>query len=208
MPNQISSGVDPFNFTIYKANPFLEDKWLGNYSFQHQYPSLYNIVRRKSDTVASVLCIIPLNISFRRYLTGNILLLWNNLAQRIVLTQLRDAEDVFEWNLRQSDQFYVHSMYLALINNGFVDMNKRMWKVRIPLKIKIFMWYIYKGVVLTKDNLAKHNWTCYKQCRFCCKDETIQYLFFNCCYARFMWGLTHIIFGIPPSHNIVYMFGS
>jgi hypothetical protein len=34
---------------------FWEDKWLGNYSFQQQYPFLYNIVWKKSDTVAQVL---------------------------------------------------------------------------------------------------------------------------------------------------------
>ena len=31
------------------------------------------------------------------------------------------------------------------------------WKLRIPLKIKIFMWYFRRGVLLTKDNLAKRN---------------------------------------------------
>jgi hypothetical protein len=29
--------------------------------------------------------------------------------------------------------------------------------VEIPLKIKIFLWFLQKGVVLTKDNLAKKN---------------------------------------------------
>jgi hypothetical protein len=126
---------------------FWNDKCLGNYSFQHQYPSLYNIVRKKSDTIARVLSAVPLDMSFRRYLTGNNLVLWKTLVRRIVLVQLTDAEDVFRWNLHQSGQFTIHSMYLALINNGFVDTNKRMWKVRIPLKIKIFMWYLYKGAV-------------------------------------------------------------
>jgi hypothetical protein len=40
-------------------------------------------------------------------------------------------------------------MYLALISNGMVI------RLKIPLKIKIFMWYMYKEVVLTKDNLAR-----------------------------------------------------
>jgi hypothetical protein len=30
-----------------------------------------------------------------------------------------------------------------------------MWKVKIPLKIKIFFSYVKSGVVLTKDNLVK-----------------------------------------------------
>jgi hypothetical protein len=59
---------------------FWEDKWLGYYSFQHQYPSLYNIVRRRSVAVESVLTIVPLNISFRRFLLPNNLWMWNDLV--------------------------------------------------------------------------------------------------------------------------------
>jgi hypothetical protein len=46
-------------------------------------------------------------------------------------------------------------MYLALISNEMIITNTLIWKLKIPLKIKIFMWYIYKEAVLTKDNLAK-----------------------------------------------------
>uniref|UniRef100_A0A452XPE3 Reverse transcriptase zinc-binding domain-containing protein n=1 Tax=Aegilops tauschii subsp. strangulata TaxID=200361 RepID=A0A452XPE3_AEGTS len=27
-----------------------------------------------------------------------------------------------------------------------------------PLRIKVFMWFVHKQVILTKDNLAKRNW--------------------------------------------------
>jgi hypothetical protein len=30
---------------------FWEDRWLGNISFHHQYPALYNLVRRKSAMI-------------------------------------------------------------------------------------------------------------------------------------------------------------
>jgi hypothetical protein len=108
-------------------------------------------VRKKSDTIEKVLSDVPLNVSFRRYLTRNNLMLWNDLVRRIVHVQLNNQEDVFIWNLHQNGQFFVHSLYLTLINSGIVDTNK------VPLKIKIFMWYMYKEVVLTKDNLAKLN---------------------------------------------------
>jgi hypothetical protein len=119
----------PFQIKNGKQIHFWEDKWLGNYSFQHQYPTLYNIVRRKSDTIAKVLIAAPLSISFRRYLSGNNLILWNNLIGRIALVQLVDTEDVFQWDLYQSGQFSIHSMYLALINNGLVPTNNISWKV-------------------------------------------------------------------------------
>jgi hypothetical protein len=119
----------PYQIKNGKQIRFWEDKWLGNYSFQHQYPTLYNIVRRKSDTIAKVLIAAPLSISFRRYLSGNNLILWNNLIGRIALVQLVDTEDVFQWDLYQSGQFSIHSMYLTLINNGLVPTNNILWKV-------------------------------------------------------------------------------
>ena len=59
---------------------FWEDLWLGNKPLMQQYPSLYNIVRRKNQTVASVLSAIPLNISFWRALVGDKLRLWHELV--------------------------------------------------------------------------------------------------------------------------------
>jgi hypothetical protein len=43
---------------------FWDDRWLGNQPLMTQYPSLYNIVRKKSATVASVFETVPLNVSF------------------------------------------------------------------------------------------------------------------------------------------------
>jgi hypothetical protein len=49
---------------------FWGDTWLGNRPLADQYPSLYNIVRNKNVTVATTLATTPLNIGFRRSLTG------------------------------------------------------------------------------------------------------------------------------------------
>jgi hypothetical protein len=91
------------------------------------YPSLYNIVRKKSDTIEKVLSDVPLNVSFRKYLTRNNLMLWNDLVQIIVHVQLNNREDMFIWNLPQNGHFFVHSLYLVLVNNRIVDTNKVPW---------------------------------------------------------------------------------
>ena len=70
------------------------------------------------------------------------------------------------------------------------------------------MWYLIKGVVLTKDNLAKRNWEGTKKCSFCNCDETIQHLFFGCGYADFIWRLIDFKFNIKRPRNVVHMFGS
>jgi hypothetical protein len=88
-----------------------------------------------------------------------------------------------------SGQSSVKSMYIALLNNNHVIDNKTLWIFKIPVKIKIFMWYLIRRVVLTKDNLLRRNWQGNKKCAFCHLDETIQLLFIDCHYAQFMWGL-------------------
>jgi hypothetical protein len=146
---------------------FWEDKWLGNYSFQQQYQSICDLVRQMSETVESVLSTLLLNVSFCRFLSQNNLRLWNDLVRRIMHVRLNDQKDVFTWNLHQYGLYTVCSLYLTLINNGTARINKELWRVKVPLKIKIFVWYMKKEVVLTKDNLAKQNWGGSKQCRFC-----------------------------------------
>jgi hypothetical protein len=84
-------------------------------------------------------------------------------------------------------------------------MQKQLWRLKVSLKIKIFMWYMKKEVVLTKDNLAKRNCGGSKQCSFCLHDETIQHIFFDCYYTRFLWRLTQIAFNLPPPHNVQHM---
>jgi hypothetical protein len=44
-----------------------------------------------------------------------------------------------------------------LVNQIHLPSNKVSWKLKLPLKIKIFMWFLLKGVILTEDNLLKRH---------------------------------------------------
>ena len=68
---------------------------------------------------------------------------------------LTQGRNTFSWHLTKSGQFTVRSMYLHLANHNFPFRHKFIWKLKIPLKIKIFLWYLQKGVLLTKDNLQR-----------------------------------------------------
>jgi hypothetical protein len=60
-------------------------------------------------------------------------------------------------------------MYNALIQPDLpIDKisNNRLWKLKLPLHIKVFGWYLRRGVILTKDNLARRNWNGSKACVF------------------------------------------
>jgi hypothetical protein len=60
---------------------FWEDAWLGNKPLAVQYPYLYNIVQIKNVSISIVLNQNPLNIAFRRTLTGNRWNMWLHLVQ-------------------------------------------------------------------------------------------------------------------------------
>jgi len=157
---------------------FWEDTWLGNSPLRDQYPQLYNIVRKKQDTVADVLSTQIPNLSWRRDLIGNKLVMWNNLVLHLSTIVLSQQRDGFKWNLDHTGVFSVKSHYLGLINQNTPNLNTRIWKLKAPLKIKFFLWYLKRGVILTKDNLAKWNLQGKQQCCFCHENEMIQHLFF------------------------------
>ena len=114
---------------------------------------------------------MSLNVSFRRALVGDKLRLWTKLVSLIVQVDLVEAEDQFVWKISKNSVFSVRSMYRELMQDNSVPENLISWKIKVPLKIKIFMWYLKKGVVLTKDNLAKRKWKGDKKCCFCNSDE-------------------------------------
>jgi hypothetical protein len=164
---------------------FWEDIWLGTTTLREQYPALFNIVRHKHDTIQKVMETSPPSVTFRRDLNGPRLNSWNELMQRLASVQLRQGTDEFRWNLTKNGVFSVGSMYSALIEPiQPVPNYKSIWKMKIPLKTKVFAWYLRRGVILTKDNLAKRNWHGCTKCVFCHEEETIKHLFFQCQFAR------------------------
>jgi hypothetical protein len=99
-------------------------------------------------------------------------------------------------------------MYADITNGHTVFLHKYIWMIKVPLKIKIFMWFLYKKVILTKDNLAKQKWNGCKKCVFYDSEESINHLFFTCPFARLIWRIIQFTFNIPPPANVTHMFGN
>ena len=121
---------------------FWDDIWVGTLQFRVRYLSLYNIVRDPHVTVAKVMATQPLNISFRRALVDNKLVEWQDLVAQIDHVNLVDGSDTFRWTLTKSGLYTVRSWYLHLIDTQPPFRHKFIWKLKIPLKIKIFLWYL------------------------------------------------------------------
>jgi hypothetical protein len=123
---------------------------------------------------------------------------------KTVLRELKDLlsafaitenEDKPKWSWNKNGCFSVKSMYTHMFNNEADSPNKKIWRAKIPLKIKIFMWLIHQNAILTKENLLKRKWQGDPKCRFCSDPESINHLFFECPMAKFSWSLIAMVVG-------------
>jgi hypothetical protein len=138
-----------------------------------QYPNLYNIARDPHTTVSKIMATSPLNISFRRALVDNKLREWLGLVAQVSHVQLTEGSDYFKWSINKPGLYTVRSLYHHLIDTQPLFHHRKIWKMRIPLKIKIFLSFIQSGVILTKDNLARKNWKGCPKCISCSRNENI-----------------------------------
>jgi hypothetical protein len=81
---------------------FCHDKWLGTTTLQEQYPTLYNIVRHKGDTLCKVMETTPPSMMFRRELIGPRLTSCNELLNRLASVHLVHGPDEFRWELTKN----------------------------------------------------------------------------------------------------------
>ncbi|OAY68373.1 hypothetical protein ACMD2_27474, partial [Ananas comosus] len=66
------------------------------------------------------------------------------------------------------------------------------WKLRIPLKIKVFCWLVLKKRTPTVDILSKRGWTGDLACALCgVFDESVDHLFTQCVFTKFI-----MVFGL------------
>jgi hypothetical protein len=125
---------------------FWENSWLGNGPLREQYPALYSIVCHKSDTIALVMATSPPNVTFECHLIGPRLVAWNALLLRLESIQLTIGPDEFRWNLHPNGNFSVRSLYNAIIQSDIpVDGNKKIWKMKIPLKLRSLVGICVEG---------------------------------------------------------------
>ena len=142
----------------------MEDTWLGVTPLAVQYPALYNIVQCNEDYAGTVFQTIPLNIQFRRALVGQRWTAWLHLVRRLIDVRLSDQSHSMQWTLAKIGGFTVKSFYIDLINSGPISRSLHIWKIKVPLRIKFFMWFVHKQVIRTKDNLIKRRWVGSSRC--------------------------------------------
>lgn len=62
---------------------------------------------------------------------------------------------------------------------------------------------MFKGSILTKNNLLKKGWTGSEKCRFCSANKTIDHLFLHWSLDRYAWGVIKCVFVIDMNVDSV-----
>ena len=87
--------LDKFDLGDGSQVRFWEDSWITSRPLKSIFPALYNIVRKKSASVRTVLSTAPLNVAFRRSLVGVNLQAWHDVVAMVVNVQLTNQRDHF-----------------------------------------------------------------------------------------------------------------
>jgi hypothetical protein len=91
-----------------------------------------------------------------------------------------------------------------------MNSNNKLWKLKLLSRIKVFGWYLQKGVILTKDNFAKRNWhgSIRKKCVFCQRDEKIKHIILQCRFAKSIWSVIQLALTLYLPSSAANIFGN
>ena len=110
-----------------------------------------------------------------------------------LMQQLQSAwpsaeEDKVEWALNKSKLFTTKSLYSFLIHRGVcVKEAENLWRVKAPMKIKVFLWQLDNDRLQTAVSLKHRGWKGSHLCVLCGRAEDVNHIFFRCSVARMVW---------------------
>jgi hypothetical protein len=176
---------------------FWEDVWLGSTPLKIQFPDLYKFCDDPEALVADYFSADGWEIGFRRTLTVGEAEQRNALLEKLQEVVIDPThKDEVVWVLDKSKNFTTKSLYRFITYRGVGVANaKNIWKTKLPLKIKVFLWQISNNKLQTATELKKRAWKGNTQCCLCGKEEDTDHIYFRCSLAQFAWCCIRDIFG-------------
>lgn len=139
------------------------------------------IISNPTITVAAVFANFPLAFQFNRQITGIILAEW------IQLLELFSSPDIIIWRWNSSIFFVLTLFIYGYLRGDPTHTYNTLWKSKIPLKIKIFVWLLRQDKILTKCSFQSRGWQGNIDCVFCGSSETVDHLFVTCSFISSLW---------------------
>jgi hypothetical protein len=89
-----------------------------------------------------------------------------------------------KWGLDKKGRFTTASLYRELTFPGMENKEvMSIWKAKIPMKIKIFLWSIYSDCLPSAEQLVRRNWPGEELCKMCGLVETSKHIFLKCFFG-------------------------
>ncbi|OAY83301.1 putative ribonuclease H protein [Ananas comosus] len=109
----------------------------------------------------------------------------SKFKERVSSFCIGQTEDRIGWRWDNNNIFSVRSAYRMLNDRGTRDgRGSLIWRLRIPLKIKVFCWLVLKKRTLTAVNLSLTGWPGSTTCALCgVHEESVDHLFTQCVFT-------------------------
>ena len=173
---------------------FWEDVWISEIPLRDMFKRLYKLSLRKAITVQQFF-----NISHERSLKGSSF--WSRSLRSWELEDVESLESIIDKAKRvEGEDFLVWAASKKsyqtckatelLQDSGSLISWRFIWKLRVPHKIKLFLWKVHLKILPTKSFLVSREIISKDtaKCSFCnCETETENHLFFDCFKSKQLW---------------------
>jgi hypothetical protein len=183
-----------------KRTRFWLDTWAGECPLKITFPSIFTICNQQEWSAHRVLNSDQLNLTFRRNFGDIENQEYIELREMMSEIQLTNSQDSVRWILERSGNFTTSSLYNELTFTGFSDRCMLcLWKTKVPLKIKIFLWQVIHDKIQSTEQLKKREWSGPIECKLCGLHESTTRIFFECVMAKFCWCAVREVMDWPRS---------
>ncbi|KAJ4799837.1 RNA-directed DNA polymerase (reverse transcriptase)-related family protein [Rhynchospora pubera] len=113
---------------------------------------------------------------------------------------LSNNNPAMSWRWTASGLYTSASAYAMLSDSGVRSpYHLKLWKVKAPPKVKIFIWLLLQDRLLTQQNLLLRNWPANIGCPCCLARpfETAIHLFLHCHMASSIWNKVRQHYSLP-----------
>lgn len=159
---------------------------------------VFDICSNKKVRVSDCLEDGSWNLDFTRTLTTSEFDEWMDMCSELQGYTCSQG-DVVSWALDNSHQFTTKSLYRFRTDGGISkNIHCIIWKCRVPLKIKIFLWQLYNRKIQGVMVMKKRGWKGCGSCSLCGENEIIDHIFVHCALAKYVWCCLYLVFGLDP----------
>jgi hypothetical protein len=124
-----------------KRTHFWGDSWCGFTPLKDKFHDLFDICNEQ-DLIVAAAASRDWMFTFRRRLYVDLQIQMDGLHMILCSIHLTSTPDKPVWRWTKDGVFTVRSLYKQLCSNGIDRSFKHVWKAKIPLKIKLWLWLL------------------------------------------------------------------